>query len=294
VRAAPAGAKTATPPRTVYIAFERHQVALRSDAREVLAGLERMYSAMVAPAAPCPVGELEVSRNGGSYHVGGATEIDLEDGSLADVLRCLRFSVIQALMRARPDLLWFHAGAAASGGRGVLLPGGRGQGKSTLIVGLCGRGWAYLSDEVVPLDPTSGRVVPFPLTPARREFPGREMPADWLRAPEKVECPLPPETFCRRPVPVGALVFPSYSGVGVPARLSPCPPAQAVVELLQHCWSFPGHREAALRSLCGLVARVPAFRLSFGDGDLAADLLTRSRLAGEPPPGAESGRARPA
>jgi hypothetical protein len=289
VRATPASAKTANPPRQVYVEFEGHQVALRSDTPEVLAGIESMYSAMIAPAATRIVGHLEVARNGGPYHVRGTTEIDLQDGSLADVLRCLRFSVIQALMQARPDLFWFHAGAASLGEHVMLLPGAPGRGKSTLVTGLCARGWTYLSDEVVPLNPTSSRVLPFPLTPLRRESPGQEMPAEWLRAPNKVAVPLTPGSLCRRPVPVGVLVFPSYRA-GVRATLSPCPRVQAAVELLQHCCNFASHRAAAVRYACDLVGRVSAFHLSFSDGDLAAELLARSRLMG-PSPG-ESRHAR--
>jgi hypothetical protein len=257
----------------------------------VLAGLERMYSAMVAPAATHAVGEFEVSRNGGPYQVRGHPEGTFEEGALADLLNRLRFSVIRVLVQARPDLLWFHAGVAASGNRAILLPGAPGRGKSTLVTALCARGWTYLSDEVAPLNPTSSRVVPFPLTPRRREPPGEEMPADWLRARKKAEVVLTPESLCPLPVPVGALVFPSYS-TGAPAELSLCPPAQAVVEFLRHCWNFASHRKAAVRYLSDLVGRVPAFRLSFSDREPAVELLTRSRLMAEAPPGAESDHAR--
>jgi hypothetical protein len=87
-------------------------------------------------------------------------------------------------------------------------------------------------------------------------------------------------------VPVGVLVFPSYRA-GVPATLSPCTQVQATVELLQHCCNFDSHRAAAVRYVCDLVGRVPAFHLSFSDGDLAAELLAKSRLMGEPPLGAQ-------
>ena len=282
--AAPAGARTARVPRTVYIEFEGHQVAVGSDTHEVLAGLESMYSAMIVPAAGRAVRTLVVSANGGSYRITGDTAFQVADGSLTDVLRCLRFSVIQGLMQARPDLLWFHAGAAAADGRAILLLGPRGRGKSTLIVSLCARGWTYLSDDVVPLNPASSRAVPFPLTPARREFPGQEMPADWLRSPNKVDVPLSSGGLCRHPVPVGALVFPRYR-MGAQARLSPCPAAEAAAELLQHCWNFAEYGKAALRRLCDLAARVPAYHLSFSNGDLATELLALLRLRVAPSPG---------
>src|SRR5213083_451551 len=196
--------------QTRYVTFQGLQVLVSSDVAEVLDGLERTFAAMLAPTAMQPVGKLEVTRDDGEYHVRGNTEVDLEDGSLADVLRCVRFSMIQLFIQARPDLLWFHAGAAASGDCAVLLPGPRGHGKSTLVTGLCARGWTYLSDDIVPIDPISSRVVPFSMTPARREFPGREMPEDWLREPNKVEVSLVPMNICWQPATIGTLVFPRY------------------------------------------------------------------------------------
>jgi hypothetical protein len=107
------------------------------------------------------------------------------------------------------------------------------------------------------------------------------MPADWLLARNKIEVTLTPGSLCRQPVQVGVLVFPSYRA-GAPAELSPCPPVQAVAELLQGCWNFAAHREDVVGYVCDLVGRVPAVRLSFSDGDLAAEFLTRSRLMAEP------------
>jgi hypothetical protein len=85
-------------------------------------------------------------------------------------------------------------------------------------------------------------------------------------------------------VPVGALVFPRYC-TGAPARLSPCPAAEAAAELLQHCWNFAEYGKTALRRLCDLAARVPAYHLSFSDGNLATELLALLRLRVVPPPG---------
>jgi hypothetical protein len=257
------------------VRFQGVDVAVSSDVPEVKAAIASIFASMLVPTSRQEVGRIRVSRNGGPYHVSGDTVGELEDGSLFDVLRHVRFSVIQALIEARSDLLWLHAGAATLGGRAIVLPGARGRGKSTIVTGLCARGWTYLSDDVVPLSLSSGDVVSFPVTPTRREFPGQEMPADWLLEPTKVEVPVAPEGICRQPVSVGAVVFPMY-GVGAALELTRCTPARAVVELLAHCWNFRSHGEGGVRYLCGLVERLPAFRLSFSDGDRAAELLTQS------------------
>jgi hypothetical protein len=178
------------------------------------------------------------------------------------------------LMDSRPDLLWFHAGAVAAAGRAVLLPGSRGQGKSTLVLALCDQGWTYLSDDVVPLEPDSGRVVPFPQTPAVRRHPGQEMPSDWLRVARKTEVTVAPGRVTRQSVAVGALVFPIYRS-GATTEVSTCSPAHAAAELLHHCWNFSSHREVAVRHVCDLVRHVPAVRLSFSEHQ-AAGVLART------------------
>ncbi len=64
----------------------------------------------------------------------------------------------QALSRTR----WFatHAGAVALGGRVVAFPGASGSGKSTLTAACLLRGFGYVSDEALCLEP-DGAVVPY-------------------------------------------------------------------------------------------------------------------------------------
>jgi hypothetical protein len=263
--------------QALYIAFQEQAVAVCSDTPEVLEGLKAIFHAMLVRTPPNAVARLKVCRNERGYDITGDTAIAPTAPTLPEVLRCLRFSVIRGLIHARPELLWFHAGAAALKNRAMILAGTAGRGKSTLVTALCARGWSYLSDDVVPVDPTSNSVAPFPLMPARRECPGHEMPENWLRLSSKVAVSLPPGTIRRAPVPIGALVLPKYR-FGVQAELSLCRPAEAAAEFLQHCWNSRSHREAAMPYLCELVARLPAFHLSFSNGNLASDLLIRSVL----------------
>ena len=71
------------------------------------------------------------------------------------------------------------------------------------------------------------------------------------------------------------MVFPVYRR-GCHTELLPCSPATAALELLQNCLNFPSHREAAVRYICDLVRKVPAFRLSYSDGSLAAELIAQA------------------
>jgi hypothetical protein len=135
--------------------------------------------------------------------------------------------------------------------------GAWGHGKSTLVTSLYAQGWTYLSDDVVPLDPNSDRITPFPQTPRVRDNRGQEMPRDHLRGQEKVEIALNPERVCRQALPVSAFIFPQYA-LDTPSDLIPCSPATATLELLQHCINFARHRETAVRYLADLTTCRPS------------------------------------
>ena len=261
--------------QALHIAFGSHQVAVYSEASEVLDGVERRFGHMLAPEPANVVRRLEVQQDGQAYSLAGHAEGYVERGALPDILRRLDYEVVLQLVEARPDLLWFHAGAAACGGGAVMFLGMWGQGKSTLVTSLYAQGWTYLSDDVVPLDPNSDRVIPFPQTPRVREDQGQEMPRYRLRRLQKAEVALDPERVCREALSVRALIFPQYDP-DAPADLKPCSPAAATLELLQHCINFTSHRGAAVRYLGDLITRRPALRLSFSDGQQAASAVIQA------------------
>ncbi len=213
-----------TAQKTLYVAFNGHQVAVRSNVPEVIELIERSFSEMLEPEPTRIVGRLEVFREGEKYHLKGNSIASEEYRSLDDILEWFTKEVIHHLIQANPELLWLHAGAAAYGSYAVLLPGAWGRGKSTLVTSLCENGWAYLSDDIVPLDLNSGRVIPFFRTPTIRKNSGQEMPLHRLGELQRIVIDIKQERLCRGPVPIGAIVFPIYSH-GSPERIVPCSPA---------------------------------------------------------------------
>ena len=260
---------------TLYVGFGGCQVAVQANAPEVLAGIQCSFLEMLSSEPTKTVGWLEVEKKDGKYHLLGNIEAPIEGDSLANILHCLNHEVVRQLIQARPDLLWFHAGAAVYGGSAVVLPGAWGRGKSTLVTNLYARGWTYLSDDIVPIDLNSGKVIPFPKTPKVRQGPGRQMPRHHLRELKRAVVYLDPKTVCRETIPIGALVFPTYNLLA-PTELLPYSPATAALELLQSCLNFANHRQAAVRYLCELLKGLPAFRLSFNDGNLASELIVEA------------------
>jgi hypothetical protein len=70
-------------------------------------------------------------------------------------------------------LLFIHAGVVAFGGRGMVLVGHSGAGKTSTVAALVRTGAAFLSDEVALLDPATGVVMPFALPMAVKPWTRR-------------------------------------------------------------------------------------------------------------------------
>ncbi len=264
--------------KTLYVAFGDHQVAVRSNIPEVLVWIERSFCEMLEQESASTVRHLEVFKKGEKYFLLGNSEASVEDNSLNNILEFLNKVVIHHLIQANPNLLWLHAGAAAYRDYAVVFLGSWGRGKSTLVTNLCENGWTYLSDDIVPLDLNSGKIIPFSQTPTVREDPGQEIPLHCLGKLRKIEVDLKQKRVCREPMPIGAIVFPAYSH-GSSARIVSYSPAATVLELLKSCMNFENHREEAVSRLCGLVKQMANSRLYYSNGKLAAELIDRATKA---------------
>lgn len=69
--------------------------------------------------------------------------------------------LLQRVMRTRRDAIFFHAASAAILGRGLLLVGPKGAGKSTLALALAARRHALLGDEHACYRPATREILPF-------------------------------------------------------------------------------------------------------------------------------------
>jgi hypothetical protein len=267
----------------VSVRFERHEVAIRSDAPEALEALRRSFRYMEGTGTGETIAEVEVTRAADGFVGRSALGTYPHPGPLSDVVRWARYQAIEHLIQARPDLVWLHGAAAGRRGRAALMPGRRGRGKSTLVTRLCRRGWSFLTDDIVPIDPDAFRILPFPQLPAIRPDPGRDLPESWLRQVEKDEVPVD-ERVEPDPLPVGVLVLPEAVRSGE-TTLEACSSAEAVRELAPGCWNFAEHGARAVEVLARLVTGRPSFRIRFRDADRAADLVTEWADAAWPRPG---------
>lgn len=115
--------------------------------------------------------------------------------SYADLLFLFDKDLTVELQRQRSDLFFIHAGVVASRREAIALVAPSGVGKSTTVLALLQAGFKYVSDELLPIDLSTGRVYSYPR-------------ALCLKAP-----PAPPSSLPARTIDAGGLLY-----VPVPAR----------------------------------------------------------------------------
>jgi hypothetical protein len=174
-----------------------------------------------------------------------------------------------------------HASAVGAGGRCVLFAGARGSGKSTLAATLVAAGADFVTDDYAPLEQGTWQVWPVPYAPGikrgswrtlRRYYPDlQERPVHRLDGMHIRYLAL--EAARMAPLdhglPVTALVFPRFRP-GAAFAHARIPTPEAFAELC-HARSILDRQPDLLAETLRWIGAVPAYRLTYGDLDRAAD-----------------------
>lgn len=255
---------------------------MQSDDPEIIAPFLFSFREMLVEKPADVLATLRVRKDEAGYRVEGARKFDEQNDTPRGILQQLKFEVIHRFVDVHPELLWLHAGAAARDERAVLLCGAWGSGKSTLVGHLCSMGWTYLSDDIVPIDLATGRLVAFPLTPMMRAH-NKEEAAVQLSPVEvsnlnKQVVELEQSAFAKENVGIAAIVFPQYDPKVEKMALMPISPAAATLELLRNCLDLKFHQEEAVHFLGGLIEARPVYMLRYNEGVGAATMLASAHM----------------
>ena len=257
-----------------YLGFQGRQVCLRSDLAEAHEALQCRFPTLLQESAGDPAGVVEVrARNGEFALLSGEAEI-FADRHLVNVLEQMNRVLSQVFIAKQPHLLWFHAAAVANDAGALVMPGSWGHGKSTLSAAFAAQGWTYLSDDLVPLDCSSGAVLPFPSMPAVRRPPPPDMERDRLSELAKDIVTVPRDSVADSAQSLTTLVFPTFNKEGK-NDITLCTPASAVVGLLRNCLNLSVHGGEAVRVLCDLLAPISFHHLSYNDPAVACEMLAQ-------------------
>lgn len=205
---------------------------------------------------------------------------------LAAALRLIS-EVNNAAVAGARDNLVLHAGAVASHGRAVVMPGSSNRGKSTLTAALVRAGFRYLTDEAAALAPTlSCRAYPkaIALDPGSFSLFPELRPAAIGRSPAtsrlfeqmaRREWHIAPETIgtVGEPTPVHAVVCPHWRA-GASTRVARLTPTEALHTLLSDAFDFGSGGQPVFETLTKLVSEVPVYRVGYGDLDDAIAAVT--------------------
>jgi len=199
--------------------------------------------------------------------------------------------VVGAGTSALRDLLFVHAAAVELHGRGYLLVGPPGAGKTAMASMLVRRGAGYLSDEVALLDPRTGLVHPFALPLAVKPQTARAVgvfpPAREVASEGGVRYLLPSEAVSD-PVPLEAVLLLDPASTAGPAAL---PGAEMLFRLSHHPSSFryEPRLAAAFTGFVGLLRAARCLRI--GSASPARAAAAVAALPTLPAPGADEERA---
>jgi hypothetical protein len=228
-------------------------------------------------------GGLEIPARHATRHIDAACHVDRDEqaayrvrGEAGSVTWCedaddLLYHVDKfltlAVQRQRPDLYFLHAAAVAWNGTVAVLSAPPGTGKSTLAAGLLQNGFAYLSDELAPIDVNKLVVHPFAHALCLKEpVPdGLRLPADAVRIGKRFHVAsglfaTPPLT---QALPLGAFIFVARSGG--PRTSERIGAAAGAARLLSNTLNGRCHAGDGLPAAVRLAQRVPCFTLDVTD-----------------------------
>lgn len=217
----------------------------------------------------------------GDFTLPDAAPLPLEQGLLAAEMAMN----LQMALGWRRHLL-LHASAVSRNGRAVVMTGVSGAGKSTLSALLGERGWRFLGDEFVLLDPDSGMIVPFPrpvsLKNAAIAAMECEVDDDTRFGPVMRETPkgtirhLRPRTeaveLMARETRPALLLFPRF---GYPRAVRRVDEAESFVRLTQASTNYVALGERGFDALTGFVRAMSACAIDYADGEEGVEMVER-------------------
>jgi hypothetical protein len=256
-------------------------VEIDTDREEIEALLTRLWDPFLTTAPGAVDASFRVGHGGGQMALAeGDLEIPHDDvWAMVDAMRYRILEIVEARLAGYVTL---HAAAVARDDRLLLLAGESGAGKTTLTLALLRDGWTYLSDDVAPIDVSTGEVAPFPKPLGVKEPSAWEGVAAAFRdlpaAPRPVRGFLvPPATFSigTEPLAPNLLVFPRFRR-GDPLVVEELTPAKAAALATPYVRRVDPEVIGVLNRLCRGAACV---RLSYGETGAAvralSDLLSR-------------------
>lgn len=243
---------------------------------DVTRSLLSVLSSITIPELNLPPLNVSVSDDGlAEGTIDGKTEWTMTLPRRGWLGPILSYTVATATSLLR-EFHFVHAGAVGINGRGYVLVGPSGAGKTTAVAVLLRRGATYLSDEVALLHPKTGTVHPFILPMAVKPWTAKAigpLPPTRLVASDARIQYLLPERLAQEPVPLDSLVL--LDPTRPPTEIEEYPRAEMLLAISENPSSFHyRHRlEASFSAFVQLIKQTRCLRVGSANPAQAVNVL---------------------
>jgi len=244
---------------------------------QVTRPLKAILSSIAIPEGNLPALEVFISDRGTAYGMVDGTNVWTVTLPKRRWLSPLVGYAVGTAVSLLRELLFVHAGAVVINGRGYVLVGPPGAGKTSMVGVLLRRGASYLSDEVALFDAKAGMVHPFALPMAVKPWTARAigpLPPTQLVASDSDIQYLQPGLRAHGPVPLDSLVLLDPAHASEPTEL---PRAEMLLALSEQPSSFRyrDRLEAAFSDFVRVLRHTRSFRMGSSNPANAAHMLER-------------------
>jgi hypothetical protein len=246
---------------------------IECESEEIAAAITAAFGGLIAPArSPLaqspPVYRLRHRSAGRGYDIltsaGDKASVDDVGGLLFHLDKHLTI----ALQYQRSDLFFVHAAVVGMAGRAAVLAAPPGTGKSTLTLALQESGFAYLSDELAPIDVRTMTVHPYPHALCLKSRPPEpyRLPHGTFDAGKRLHVPVEAlaGATIKEPLPVAAVGFIQRVNAPPPA-LAWISSARAATRLMASVLNPLAHQGGGLDAALSISQAVPCFELETSD-----------------------------
>jgi hypothetical protein len=241
--------------------------------------LGRLWSGFASSVESADPHVVTITERPGGWAVEFSDEDEVLTADFWQIADAIRSYVVWVALDEAPSLLDLHAAVMVRGGEALLIAGRSTAGKTSLALELYERGWDCFSDDVAPVEPSTGDILAFP-APVRVRDPERWETLRSVWGPGEAPPPrsdgfqLPATALNRqgrsRAAPT-RLVFLS-SIHEMPIGLKTITAAEAAAEAGRFVTGLDGTRFQLLRELC---ERCATQKLSAPSASQAAEMLMK-------------------
>lgn len=175
--------------------------------------------------------------------------------------------------------LIIHGAVLERHGAALVMPAPSGSGKSTLCAAMMNRGWRLLSDELVLIDPTDGKIHPLgrPVSlknrsiDVLRDFAPNALITEPIHDTAKgTVAHMKPSTEsvlrCDETAPARWIIFPQFA-VDAPTTIQPVRKADLFMRLIDNAFNYSTLREKGFLAMAAMVDQVSGFEVRYSKLD---------------------------